>query len=1240
MDTLEILDASKDVIPLLLLDDIFIPQFLDWGSSLGYDDIFLFMLEADCNRFRVSYENVPTDIERLISQYCKVDGPILKFNLLSKDSIEVLNEIISSKLDLYCGLATMCDILWDFVVKRCDDILKIPSFRKKIVGDNKFELLSVLNDKNLRRFLETYMMDCTNNYSCLMTWRDTKSILTMLEKFKQKSNPSVNNNNSISSSIPGTNSTTAVTLSAVTPPPIKTSYLKRLFSSSSRSNTSAKNKSQTSKQSSTSSGNQSLRDTNIANTVFVSSAVQSSASIKADSEIGADFLDPYAALKVAIRGAKALQTRYFIVNAAQSPSYKGHRLSMGSLSSSQIGALAAASSTLPTVAGAAAIVPGVTDNQRLDLASTLDMVAAVDVDSIDMAFAKSCLGRLERILLSIERETFQTLQVEYPSFLLSDQFACLMADKTCRSSEKIRAYLDFQKLLTSIPPGVLQPVRVVETAAVGAPRTSGITSSGVRYLNYSEIHRQQLAREEAGEAEDAEADLDRQIYHPSVVRKRDIICLVADVGLNTNASSRGTPLAVTDLFRVDSYAGVNLTAACSYCAETISASDCPCPDSSSMQPSVGTKLELWPLSSASNSALSIATSTIEISQDGDIVRTVLRENGLDVTDLIADSCQSLTLSYTSSDSALLTYYEALTRGSESTSTSPSDISDGKVRPGHRPVSMSANLSKGKPRTPIRHSVSESINLIDTDGDKITSNLMNQRERAENQMLEPPRSRRNSMPALPATVMMSKLELPKHLPSSSPPNQSQSKTMVDNIGRSQVDSTRGSQRFSQKISQNGKKGPLHISIHLRTDETGACLSQQSSSEFPFDVHPPPCTVWKLGVCISSLVDWSLARQVAEKCSFVNPTVMSKSSSLLDMLVEDQDRHPNLLLPEYMPASSQYNGNGNLRRRERLSDLCMVRDSRLTTSQQRQSTDVSLAAVLNSLGPAVVVHVLTLMLINRPLVLHAMSSTLLCMTMTALHSLCYPFQCQYEEWMVLSEDALLDWVKQETRRSGTVGENSKSSISFLIGIKTVTFQKLSPTVGSVVRHDEIYKFSKTVLQAATVVDLDLGKIYPFSSPLSQDMCPLPLSCSSFCLLSDEVRAIIFRATSTALSNEFPINIDAAEAVVTGDQDCKAYLRQGSGSSRQSTSGNLLVETNIAVRNIFRRFFYEILISKLPATLKHYPKLYVIGCDTDKWLSSLKPGFRPFCQLFIGSPVFCDLLGRLGHVLRRGLLHEEST
>ena len=54
----------------------------------------------------------------------------------------------------------------------------------------------------------------------------------------------------------------------------------------------------------------------------------------------------------------------------------------------------------------------VNESTRIDLIATLEMTSSVrDVESMDCAFAQACLGRLERILRSLERQTFQKLQV-------------------------------------------------------------------------------------------------------------------------------------------------------------------------------------------------------------------------------------------------------------------------------------------------------------------------------------------------------------------------------------------------------------------------------------------------------------------------------------------------------------------------------------------------------------------------------------------------------------------------------------------------------------------------------------------------------------------------------------------------------------------------------------------------------------------------------------------------------------
>ena len=523
---------------LLILDESFLPQFLEWSSEIGMSDLLLFLLETDSFRFKVDPTVVAKSFDRLISSYFGEGRPAL--GLLNPNYISTIYEMHRMRLPWPSILSRACSFIWDFLLNKSLSIYQCRtwgSIKKMILGGVKIELLNVLNDRNNRSYLEEYFIEDMSSLHALYTWSEVRNILKMMDKYKTKpknqtikSRNNIGNNQNDSTSQKENKGVSALlqryffsAQSKASVPPLSASPSENnnnktvnIYNLGNSSNSTINNNASNEKSGNKNNGNEDLdkdaivfvnpnavghsggqisrdlweRERRISTTTFPSASIPSSArtisietaTVKsaalpppgpsdADLAAGQEYAEPYTALKSAIKAARVLYSKYFTVNTntpsgmralrtsnrpAHNPQSSSTPLSASANTPSRPSTptpgspLASSSrqntprsrgnskgepSGLPndrhaavSVGDAAPPVPNgggvhkgaaplnpasrVSESTRLELASTLEMASSVsDVGSMEVGYARTCLGRLVRLIHSIERQTFQTLQV-------------------------------------------------------------------------------------------------------------------------------------------------------------------------------------------------------------------------------------------------------------------------------------------------------------------------------------------------------------------------------------------------------------------------------------------------------------------------------------------------------------------------------------------------------------------------------------------------------------------------------------------------------------------------------------------------------------------------------------------------------------------------------------------------------------------------------------------------------------
>jgi hypothetical protein len=99
------------------------------------------------------------------------------------------------------------------------------------------------------------------------------------------------------------------------------------------------------------------------------------------------------------------------------------------------------------------VCAGPSETLRFELTASLALGSSVhanDVELIETSFAITIAYKIEKILCAIERETFQHLQLLYPLFVASPEYAFLVAQIEAEESKNVRMYRSMNKFLSEV----------------------------------------------------------------------------------------------------------------------------------------------------------------------------------------------------------------------------------------------------------------------------------------------------------------------------------------------------------------------------------------------------------------------------------------------------------------------------------------------------------------------------------------------------------------------------------------------------------------------------------------------------------------------------------------------------------------------------------------------------------------------------------------------------------------------
>lgn len=414
-------EIENDALSMILFfDDLLLPIFLEWSSSIHWSDWVLFLMETDILRFKSTEDRLRLNHEKVhISQSChfltqaiqqyRKQG-ITKDYIIPSSYLEALQRLNKSKIPLYSAFSKACDEVWRHLLIKSRQITSSPQWpniQKTLLADQQpITVNHILDNEQYRKYLERYLQSEPCELASLQCWVAAKKVLEQVESLHKRTFFDRLNR----------------TISAHKQPiqgenPRKRSMFKWRF----RNNTNSV------KFSSDQSSAGSFKSSD-----GLSKSVSSVEDI-AQKLKDVTYTDPVEAFKILLLCLRSVQKEYFpagnvTANAPATflpPGRSTKPLSPMSASAQQ-----------PNCAG-------LSEPLRIEIAALLsyhNSLQSQDIDAIDTPYALTCAKALERLLMLLEQEMYSLIISKFASFQASNDYAFLVALMRCEKSLKLLKY--------------------------------------------------------------------------------------------------------------------------------------------------------------------------------------------------------------------------------------------------------------------------------------------------------------------------------------------------------------------------------------------------------------------------------------------------------------------------------------------------------------------------------------------------------------------------------------------------------------------------------------------------------------------------------------------------------------------------------------------------------------------------------------------------------------------------------
>lgn len=175
----------------LLMEDS--SSTIEWCRSEGktLDKLFILLLSADGMRTTQDTATAPQSLAKLVSTYMAVTekNPVLE--IATKESLTIINYLVSRRVPLHCSLQIICEQIWDklmsLILQSALTSRTWISLRRNIVRNAVKDLSVILNDRDSRKCFEEYLDETAapTELTCLLSWRDTNKTLQVLDQYKR-----------------------------------------------------------------------------------------------------------------------------------------------------------------------------------------------------------------------------------------------------------------------------------------------------------------------------------------------------------------------------------------------------------------------------------------------------------------------------------------------------------------------------------------------------------------------------------------------------------------------------------------------------------------------------------------------------------------------------------------------------------------------------------------------------------------------------------------------------------------------------------------------------------------------------------------------------------------------------------------------------------------------------------------------------------------------------------------------
>lgn len=431
---------------LLLLNQDYFFQFLEWAQQMGWVEAILFLMEADMLRFKTDGRfRVREKISLSQSYHFLSNGnknSLKRYFPLPPPQLSAVRRLVESKIPLAAGFSHICDTIWKGLLRQGSMLSTTqnavwPSLRKFLLEKFNISMEDVLIDPNKRKYFEKFLQADPADLASLQCLVAVQRILDELSPYILQTLTATANSSSTSS-------------------PLKASY----YSEKEDSHKDKKHSSILKRWRATTKATLNFTSPLSSNSAASASSSSSMTPEATRSATTIIYSDAYDAFRILLKGSRSLQKQFFpvanLASSTVSPSSvlglnvmnRSRRTSSVSSVNSNVtmssgGDRLGANLSQPSGASFSLQCHGLSEHLRMEISASLALNHAVrveDIEIIDPSYANASCQILQGHLEQLREELLQFLRIKYSIFKESNEYIIMTAHDQALQCEEIRNY--------------------------------------------------------------------------------------------------------------------------------------------------------------------------------------------------------------------------------------------------------------------------------------------------------------------------------------------------------------------------------------------------------------------------------------------------------------------------------------------------------------------------------------------------------------------------------------------------------------------------------------------------------------------------------------------------------------------------------------------------------------------------------------------------------------------------------